>query len=302
MRKLLKFIVPPLALVAAAGVAPCSALWLDSTADSAWNTNIKMSGDAAGWKVDDSVEEGGFIFAFANDSKNIYLLIQPANLDGKKRLKNIYSTDFTVWVDTDGGKATGTGFRLSYSTAPADAGESLPPAVTGNDTPAATTPGAEGRAQDFAAQLQSGQPPAPMQSFRPVKVALLGFAADMEDSVEVKVGTNTSHGALEARIPLTMLGGALPKKLSFGFLANSPEATQGRAKGSGEEGFHRRESSGKEDDSEGMESGMSGGMGGHGGHGGHGGQKKKQASEGPVEVGELGVWIRVTAAKEPVVK
>ena len=327
MKELLKNSIAALILVTVAGARPCSALWLDSSADSAWNTDIKVSGDAAGWKIDDSVEDSGLIFAFANDSKNIYLLLKPANTEGKSRLKNIASTDFTVWVDTGAGKEMLTGFKLAQSTGPAGGRPPAPPDSSSGgvsaDSPqngdlAPSQPPDSSASQGGDSGGQHGQSGhMRMASARPVKVELLGLIGDKDNTdgmLEVKIGTNTARGVLEARIPIAMLGGVLPKKLSFGFKAKAPVAEN---KGKGGPGG---------DSSSGGPFGMQGGGaggtppaggpgggpggpppgggmgGGPGGSMGGGSGGPGQQSDSAAEISELDLWIRVTPAKEPVNK
>jgi hypothetical protein len=354
MKKIAAYVIAAAAMAAA---APCHALWLSSSADSEWNEGIKMDGIGRAWQISDSVEDSGFTIAFANDAKNVYMLLKPSDTEGTTRLKNIYTTDFTVWIDTGAGKGTNEGFKLVQSGGPAGGRPPAPPdSSSGNSDSSGAPPdmqqggsssdmpqggpdmqqnsSSDGR--DSSSRSQRG----PRGGMRPGKVELIGFLKDKdhaENNIEVRVGTDTRRGVMEVRIPISLLGGVLPKKISFGLQAKAPAAEKGPGGMSGGPGGSS--SGGPGGSSSGgpgggmggsdmgggpgggmgggpggggadMGGGPGGGMGGGpggggmgggpgGGSGGPGGQQNSGTSS---ELDDMDLWIHVSPAKAPSVK
>ncbi|MFA6583852.1 MAG: hypothetical protein WCS77_06100, partial [Elusimicrobiaceae bacterium] len=144
-------------------------------------------------------------------------------------------------------------------------------------------------------------------------IKLVGFDQDLvdalKDDVLVKIGTVSKGGALEARIPVSILGGTLPNKITVGFEASSVKSRRGGPggmRGGGQGGS----SSGGQMDGESRGGGRRGGPPPGGrppmdGNGGRGGPPQGMGQESGQDGGNnsqsenepLKVWVKVTLAK-----
>ena len=236
--------------------APCRAIWWGSKADSVWvSTPVALDGDDKKWRPRDGDEDSGIAYAFTNDGQDLYIMLSPHTRSAKDQLAGTYIQDFTIWVDTRAGKARTLGLRL--------------PAP------------------------QSRYDPEPREAF------LVGpgtAAAEIPaggDSPEIRLGPVTAErGILEARIPLRLLGTALPENITVG-LETSPAKA---------EPPHPRKAEGA-DTGGGTGAGGVEGFGGRGGgrHGGArgGGGRRRSGVSQEEDLTPLQFWIRVTLAKPP---
>ena len=172
--------------------APCRAFWFGPKTDSLWAVRpLQPDGNAQKWQVREGDEDSGLAYAFANDLKNIYLMLSPHTKSAKDELAGSYGQDFTIWLDTHAGKGKIIGIRLA-----APAGQ--------RDQSARTT---EVIGLDTAA----------------VPVSL------DNDGAEISIAPVLERGIIEARIPLRYLGTGPVNKISIGIETSQPKEAPPRA-------------------------------------------------------------------------
>jgi hypothetical protein len=167
---------------------PCRAIWWGATAASVWvSTPMALDGNDKKWRPADGDEDSGIAYAFANDGRDLYLMLSPHTRSARDQLAGTYVQDFTVWVDTAGGKAKRTGVRLSAPAGRYDRGprEVLP---VGVDTASVC-------------------------------------AADKDDLPDVRFTAVTEERyMLEARIPLRLFGAQVPESMNIGLETSEAKA------------------------------------------------------------------------------
>jgi hypothetical protein len=93
--------------------APSRAFWWGPSAESRWrDRTITIDGRDDDWKDQDADDAEGVAFAFANDEKDLYVLISPHTKSLKQQLAGNYDQDFSIWVDTSVGKNKRVAVRL----------------------------------------------------------------------------------------------------------------------------------------------------------------------------------------------
>ena len=86
--------------------APAFAVWwLGPTCASRWlDRPITIDGDAEDWRSQEIDDSGSLSFAFANDERDLYVLIVPHTRPARAQLAGVYGQDFTFWIDPKGGR------------------------------------------------------------------------------------------------------------------------------------------------------------------------------------------------------
>jgi hypothetical protein len=85
--------------------APSRAFWWGPSAESRWrDRTISIDGRDDDWRDQDTGDEEGVAFAFANDDKDFYVLVSPHTKSLKQQMAGDFEQDFSIWIDTTGGK------------------------------------------------------------------------------------------------------------------------------------------------------------------------------------------------------
>jgi len=255
----------------------CQAFWFGSKTDSRWTGQaLPLDGTPQKWRVREEDEDSGLAYAFANDSKNLYIMLSPHTRAAKDELAGSYGQDLTIWLDAHAGKGKTLGIRLA---APGSRGDqsSRKADVVGLDTAA-------------------------------VPVSL------DNDGAEVIVGPVTERGLVEARIPLRYLGPVPPEKISVGI--ETSKAKEAPPQAGNDQGSFKKDKWASVDEGglpdgvdsglpAGMDNGIPGGAGGmpgggmgRGHRGGGGGRQHSRAAQ-EEDLSPLSLWIRVTLAAPP---
>jgi hypothetical protein len=101
--------------------APSRAFWWGPSAESRWrDRTITIDGRDEDWKDQEPEEAEGLAFAFANDDKDLYVLVSPHTKSLKRQLAGEFAQDFSIWIDTSAGKKEKLAVKLL---APARLGE-----------------------------------------------------------------------------------------------------------------------------------------------------------------------------------
>ena len=179
--------------------SPGGALWLGHRAESRWRgTAIAVDGSAEDWKSPEGDEAEGLMFVFANDDKDLYVLVSPHTKSTKAQLSGENDQDFTLWLDPKAGKKKNLAIRL-LAPARGQIGPDRELVAVGLDS----------------ATASDQQTPA---------------------GAEVRVGPADERGVLEARIPLRYLGARRPQRVTVGFETSAPVRPHGRKEaGSGKD-------------------------------------------------------------------
>ncbi len=291
---------------------PCRAFWLGgSSSTSRWvDKPIIIDGTASDWIIDDGTEDSGFAFAFSNDAENIYFLISPKTNSTKFLLAAAFDQDFTIWVDTGAHKKKNIGLKLVSARLKRTAEPRRDRAADGVDMPLEDVPGSMRFGGKGGIRTSTG-------TLKLIGVDTAAVQALPEDTgVVLKIGDVSARGVLEARIPISLLGGRLQKKITFGFEAAALPASRNGPGGVGKDSG-RRTAGGRGPDGAGSMGGVGGpppgggGMGGAGGPppgGGQMGAGTRGSMGGPngnpgisdaEDTGPLDVWVRVTLADQP---
>jgi hypothetical protein len=99
------------AVLLAAG--PCQAFWWGPSAQSRWRDRpIKIDGRDDDWKDQETDDAQGLEFAFANDDKDLYVLVSPHTKSIKQQMAGDFKQDFTIWIDTSVGKKQRVAVKL----------------------------------------------------------------------------------------------------------------------------------------------------------------------------------------------
>ncbi len=92
------------------------AFWWGPSDTSLWrDRKITVDGNDKDWlkqEQEDSDDSGGIQFAFANDAKNLYVLVVPHTRSTKAQMAGKYGQDFSIRM---GGRRGGMGGRRSPS-------------------------------------------------------------------------------------------------------------------------------------------------------------------------------------------
>lgn len=84
---------------------PSRAFWLGSRAESRWrDRTITIDGRDEDWKDQETDDAKGIAFAFANDDKDLYVLVSPHIKSLKQQMAGEFEQDFSIWIDTSAGK------------------------------------------------------------------------------------------------------------------------------------------------------------------------------------------------------
>ena len=103
--------------------APSRAFWWGPRADSRWlDRTITVDGRDDDWQAQPAEDAEGLSFAFANDAKNLYIMLAPHTKSIKQQMAGAYEQDFSIWIDTGTGKGKNMAFKLL---APAAFGETI---------------------------------------------------------------------------------------------------------------------------------------------------------------------------------
>lgn len=92
---------------------PSHAFWWGSKSRSLWLDHpITIDGNADDWKFNEDDDDEGLAFSFANDDKNLYLLVAPHTKSIKAQMAGAYGQDFVIWLDPHAGLKKRIGIRL----------------------------------------------------------------------------------------------------------------------------------------------------------------------------------------------
>jgi len=311
---------------------PCRAFWLGgSSSTSRWvDKPIIIDGAASDWIIDDGTEDSGFTFAFSNDDENIYFLISPKTNSTKFLLAAAFDQDFTIWVDTGAHKKKNIGLKLVSARLKRDAEHRGGRTGAGVDMPSEDAPGSMRQGEpDADSSVMFNRPEGSMWSggkggirtstgtLKLIGIDTAAVQALPEDTgLALKIGDVSARGVLEARIPISLLGGGLPKKITFGFEASALPAPHDGAGSDGKDSG-RRPAGGRGPGGASSMGGVGGpppgggGMGGAGGpppgggqmgagtRGSMGGPNGNSGTSDAEDTGPLDVWVRVTLANQP---
>jgi hypothetical protein len=101
--------------------APSRAFWWGPHADSRWrDRTITVDGRDDDWQDREPDEAEGLAFAFANDDKDLYVLVSPHTRALKQQLAGDFQQDFTIWIDTCAGKKERIAVKLLAPAGSAD--------------------------------------------------------------------------------------------------------------------------------------------------------------------------------------
>jgi hypothetical protein len=110
-----------LVCVALLAAVPCRALWWGPQSESRWRDHpITVDGRDEDWKSQEPDEADGLAFAFANDDKDLYVLISPHTKSLKQQMAGDFGQDFTIWIDTSAGKKEKVAVKLLAPAGSAD--------------------------------------------------------------------------------------------------------------------------------------------------------------------------------------
>ena len=99
---------------------PVHAFWWGPSSKSLWlDRTIVIDGNADDWKSQEQDDAEGLGFAFANDDKNLYILVAPHTKSTKAQMAGSYGQDFIIWLDPKAGKAKILGIKLHAPTSQA---------------------------------------------------------------------------------------------------------------------------------------------------------------------------------------
>jgi hypothetical protein len=104
--------------------APSRAFWWGPSAESRWRDRaITIDGRDDDWKDQDTDDEQGVAFAFANDDKDLYFLVSPHTKSLKQQMAGDFEQDFSIWIDTSVGKKQRVAVKLLAPTSSAGSAE-----------------------------------------------------------------------------------------------------------------------------------------------------------------------------------
>ena len=102
-----------LAVLIVLAVAPARAFWWGPSYKSLWlDRTISIDGNADDWRAQEQDDAEGLSFAFANDDKNLYVLVVPHTKLMKAQMAGSYGQDFVIWLDPKAGKDKLIGIKL----------------------------------------------------------------------------------------------------------------------------------------------------------------------------------------------
>ena len=105
--------LPLAGAVLALCAAQASALWLGARAKSAWAAApVAVDGKSDDWTLTPDDETDGVAYGFANDAKDLYLVLVPHTREARAQLSGAYQQDLMFWLDRSGGKAKTAGARF----------------------------------------------------------------------------------------------------------------------------------------------------------------------------------------------
>jgi hypothetical protein len=130
-----------LAAAALLAAPPIQAFWWGPSVESRWlDRAVSIDGGDEDWKSIERDDSEGLGFAFANDGKNIYLLVAPHTKSTKDQMAGSFGEKLTVWLDPQAGRNKKIGLKLASPEGLAH-GERRPLEMVGLDTAAAACGG-----------------------------------------------------------------------------------------------------------------------------------------------------------------
>jgi hypothetical protein len=107
--------------------APSRAFWWGPSSESRWRDKaITIDGHAEDWRDREPDEAEGLAFAFANDDKDLYVMVSAHTKSLKQQMEGDFEQDFSIWIDTSVGKKRRIAVKLL---APAEPGDTADRAV-----------------------------------------------------------------------------------------------------------------------------------------------------------------------------